>query len=116
MVYWNGVAVKVNGCRQWLWQSGDKSHFIAEKFQLLSMPDSSPHSRTHLGNFCTMSIWFLLPLNLPVSDPEKVQVKNRGKKPRWWTKQKESDWETKSHFLFLPPQPRKYGFEQYKQI
>lgn len=43
------------------------------------MPDSSPHSRTHLGNFCTMSIWFLLPLNLPVSDPEKVQVKNRGR-------------------------------------
>ncbi|KYO23689.1 hypothetical protein Y1Q_0002315 [Alligator mississippiensis] len=47
--------------------------------KLLSMPDSSPHSRTHLGNFCTMSIWFLLPLNLPVSDPEKVQVKNRGR-------------------------------------
>lgn len=26
-----------------------------------------------------MSIWFSLPLNLPASDPEKVQVRNRGK-------------------------------------
>lgn len=52
------------------------------------MPDSSPHSHTHLGNFCAMSIWFSLPLNLPASDPEKMQVRNRGKGWGWWTKQK----------------------------
>lgn len=46
------------------------------------MPDSSPHSHTHLGNFCAMSIWFSLPLNLPASDPEKVQVRYRGKELR----------------------------------
>lgn len=46
------------------------------------MPDSSPHSHTHLGNFCAMSIWFSLPLNLPASDPEKVQVRNAGGKNR----------------------------------
>lgn len=69
---WNGVSVQGNGCRQWLWSSNDKSHFIAEKFQLLSMPDSSPQSHTHLGNFCTVSIWFSLPFNLPMSDLEKA--------------------------------------------
>lgn len=38
------------------------------------MPDSSPQFHTHLGNFCTMSIWFSLPLNLPMSDLEKKSV------------------------------------------
>lgn len=35
------------------------------------MPDSSLHSHTHLGIFCTMSIWFLLHFNLPVLESEK---------------------------------------------
>lgn len=35
------------------------------------MPDSSLHSLTHLDIFCTMSIWFLLPFNLPVPDWER---------------------------------------------
>lgn len=36
------------------------------------MPDSSPQSHTHSGNFCAVSIWFSLPFNLPMSDLEKV--------------------------------------------
>lgn len=43
------------------------------------MPDSSPQFHTHLGNFCTMSIWFSLPLNLPMSDLEKKKKKERGR-------------------------------------